>query len=156
MSVRKYNIDDLDAMLDIYSNSKLDELQFEQATFKLLPLNEDPNRWENIQASDIYVFDTGSVVGFCAFDSNQINALFVHSNNRGTGVGRALLEFMLAQIKGPASLYVAASNYPAIDLYRRYGFEMTEKIQAVYNQVPVLAHKMQQQHVMLQQTDYLE
>lgn len=142
MCIRKYSKCDYSSLLDIYSHSKLDELKYESNKFELLPLEKDEVRSNQLDESDIYVYGTSEVVAFCAYYGNEIRALFVHPKARGKGIGVKLLEFMLSNIVGSATLYVAASNYPAIRLYQKYGFEVTSEFETTYNQVVVLANKM--------------
>jgi len=51
---------------------------------------------------------------------------------------------MLARINDNATLYVAASNYPAISLYQYYGFETITQFSTTYNNVTVIAQQMKQ------------
>ena len=144
MSIRKYSQRDYNQLLEIYSASKLDELKYENTVFELLPLDKDEIRLAQIIESEIYMYSTKHTVGFCAYSGTEIRALFVHPDSRGKGIGVKLLEFMLSNIVGSATLYVAASNYPAIRLYQKYGFEVTSEFETTYNQLVVLANKMEQ------------
>lgn len=72
----------------------------------------------------------------------EIRALFVHPDSRGKGIGKQLLDYALALVKGKAVLYVAKNNAPAKALYRSYGFSVVEEFETEYNGVPVLANKM--------------
>ncbi|MEP1384033.1 MAG: N-acetyltransferase [Paraglaciecola sp.] len=144
MSIRKYSQSDYNQLLEIYSTSKLDELKYENTNFELLPLDKDEIRLAQIYESDIYVYGTKYVVGFCAYSGSEIRALFVHPNYRGKGIGVSLLEFMLSNIIGTATLYVAASNHPAIKLYQKYGFKIISEFKTTYNRKAVLANKMEQ------------
>ncbi|MDF1779920.1 MAG: GNAT family N-acetyltransferase [Alcanivoracaceae bacterium] len=143
MSIRAYRHDDLPAILDIYTHSKLDELKFEEKSFTLLPLEKDQVRFSELMESDIYLFQAQDrIFGYAAMCGDEIRALFVYPQCRGKGVGKKLLEFLLPLIKGSPCLYVASSNHPAKGLYQRYGFSVTETFETTYNQVPVTAQKM--------------
>jgi putative acetyltransferase len=144
MSIRKYLQSDNNKLLEIYSTSKLDELKCENANFKLLPLNKDEIRLAQIYESDIYIYGTKDAAGFCAYSGSEIRALFVHPNYRGKGIGVSLLEFMLSNIIGTATLYVAASNHPAIKLYQKYAFKIISEFKTTYNGKAILANKMEQ------------
>jgi len=143
MSIRKYSESDYSSLLDIYANSKLDELMYENDKFELLALEKDEIRSIQLFESDIYVYGANEVVAFCAYKGSEIRALFVHPKARKKGIGVKLLEFMLSNIVAPAELYVAASNYPAIKLYKKYGFDIISEFNATYNKVAVLANKME-------------
>ena len=143
MSIRAFRHDDLPAILDIYTHSKLDELQFEDKAFTLLPLEEDQVRFSELMASDIYLFQAQDrICGYGAICGDEVRALFVHPQFRGRGVGKSLFEFLLSRIEGQPCLYVARSNRPAKGLYHGYGFSITETFETTYNQVPVVAQKM--------------
>jgi putative acetyltransferase len=143
MNIRPYTQNDLAAIFDIYSHSKLDELKFEDREFTLLPLEMDDVRLSGLMESEIYVYqEQGAIFGFGAVCVNEIRALFVLPEHRGKGVGKKLLEFLLSHIKDQACLYVASTNQPAKYLYQRYGFSVADTFETTYNQVPVMAQKM--------------
>ena len=140
--IRPYKKTDYNAVLEIYAEAKLDELRFEPGTYRLLPLEQDHQRYEALFESDIYVYEEVEVIGYAAHKDEEIRALFVYSKRRGEGVGKKLLEFLLSRIKAPASLYVAKHNQPAIQLYAQYGFAVQPEFQTFYNATPVMARKM--------------
>ena len=143
MSIREYSECDYHSILNIYDCSKLDELKFESDVFELLPFEEDKVRSNQILESSIYVYGDKDIRGFCAYKGTEIRALFVHPDARGKGIGIQLLEYMLSNIAGSATLYVASSNVPAITLYQKYGFENGPQFETTYNGISVLANKMQ-------------
>ena len=49
----------------------------------------------------------------------------------------------MSKMKGTTLLYVVASNSPAIGLYQKYGFKITSEFNTIYNQVSVVANKME-------------
>lgn len=143
MSIRAYIQDDLPVIFDIYNRSKLDELNFEDNIFTLLPLEKDEARLSGLIESDIYVYqEQERISGYGAICGNEIRALFVHPDFRGKGIGKNLLEFLLSLIQGQPCLYVASSNQPAKRLYQLYGFNVTDTFETTYNQEPVIAQKM--------------
>ncbi|MBV1920132.1 MAG: GNAT family N-acetyltransferase [Pseudomonadales bacterium] len=142
MNIRPFRDADFSEVLDIYANSKLDELRFESEAFKLLPLNEDEIRLAELRESDIYVYEDEGVMGYSALCGSEIRALFVCPSARGKGIGKGLLEFMLLKVTGTVSLYVAKTNAPAKQLYNNFGFIITDEFDTTYNGVPVLANKM--------------
>mgnify|MGYP000332424082 CR=1 FL=1 len=143
MNIRAYKEEDLPLIFDIYSQSKLDELRFEEREFSLLPLDKDSKRLQELLESDIYIFYKDGVVhGYGALFCNEIRALFVRRESRGNGIGKKLLEFLLSNISSEACLYVASTNHPAKKLYSRYGFNVTETFMTSYNHLPVLAQQM--------------
>jgi len=144
MSIRKYIQSDQNKILEIYAQSKIDELKFEKNEFELLPLVKDEKRFTQLIESDIYVYVENEVVAYCAHFGSEIRGLFVHPSSRRKGIGYKLFEFILSKILDSAFLYVAASNQPAINLYKKYGFEMIEEFLTSYNNVKVKVVKMEQ------------
>jgi len=142
MNIRPFRDNDFPAILDIYANSKLDELRFESEEFELLPLEDDRVRLAELKESDIYVYDDGGVIGYGALFGSEVRALFVCPSARGKGIGKSLLGFVLLKAKGAASLYVAKTNIPAKLLYNSVGFVITDEFETTYNGVSVLANKM--------------
>ena len=61
-------------------------------------------------------------------DDVQVNNIAVHPGCRGLGLGEALMRFAIAKVReaGAAfmSLEVRPSNTPAVQLYRKLGFEV--------------------------------
>jgi len=143
MNIREYSKNDYGGVLSVYANSKLDELNFESVEFELLALDKDKIRSAQILDSEVFVYGDVEIIAFCAISGSEIRALFVQPRARGKGVGIKLLEFMLAKINGAATLYVAASNFPAIGLYQKYGFVIRSEFKTTYNKVNVLANKME-------------
>ncbi|MVF14927.1 GNAT family N-acetyltransferase [Ketobacter sp. MCCC 1A13808] len=143
MKIRAFKQEDLPAIFDIYSRSKLDELKYESMTYTLLSLEDDDKRFSELMESDIYVCHEGDFIsGYGAIFNSEIRALFVHPKCRGKGIGKQLLEFLLFSIKGQAILFVARSNESAKHLYHLYGFKVTDTFLTTYNQVPVVAQRM--------------
>ena len=142
MNIRAFNEKDYPRIFEIYSNSKLDELRFEKKKFELLPLENDEKRFSALKESDIYVYDDGEVLGYGAIFEAEIRALFVCSSARGKGIGKEILEFLLSQINNGANLFVAKTNVPAKELYKRYGFEVSDEFITEYNGEPVYANEM--------------
>lgn len=138
MSIRPYADSDLQAIFDVYASAKLDEFKFEEQRFALLPLERDSERLRHFRACDVIVHDDGGVAGFAATSDMTIRALFVHRDAQGQGVGRKLLEAVLARSTGRISLNVAKSNIPAKRLYLQYGFRVTAEFETAYNGVKVL------------------
>lgn len=142
MTIRKYSDDDFQSIEAIYNLSKLDELVQEDSTFTLLPLSEDKARNKQLFESQIFVYELESVVAFCAIFESEIRALFVHPNYRGRGIGKDLLEHLLSLSSRNARLFVAASNFSAKEMYKKFGFAVTETFETTYNCVAVTANKM--------------
>ena len=144
MRIRSFSPSDLPSVLEIYALSKLDELANEPVIPPLIPLDLDERRYSAFKASTVYVCEGPALLGYGARRGAEITGLFVHPAGRRKGVGRALLEHLLARYAGPSCLHVAASNRVAVSLYRSYGFEPHGTYTAHYNGQPVAAAIMVQ------------
>lgn len=142
MNIRDFREDDLGVVAEIYALSKLDELRYEEEDFEILPLERDVKRFQEFMASQKIVYDCGGIRGYGAVFGNEIRALFVHPQSRGRGIGKCLLEYLIAKAGTYAKLYVAKNNTPAKALYRNFGFAVTREFDTFYNGKPVLANEM--------------
>ncbi|WEF31173.1 GNAT family N-acetyltransferase [Pseudoduganella chitinolytica] len=138
-AIRPYRAEDFPAVAAVYDAAKLDEFQFEPTRFTLLPLAQDKERLAAFAQCDAIVYTCyGAIVGFAASSEDTLRALFVAPTCRGKGVGRSLLQAMLARLPGDVRLNVAASNHVAQAMYRGAGFEPTGTVEQAYNGLPVL------------------
>lgn len=122
MEIRRASAEDLGACADLYVRVLTD-------TFTWLP-PERHRREDFLRAAkeeEVYVAaDRGRIVGLAAFfrPQNFLHSLYV--DDRGAGVGKALLDHVAAVADGPLSLKVQAPNLRAQAFYRREGFLCTE------------------------------
>lgn len=71
---------------------------------------------------ELWVADRdGVTVGFAGVAGSNLEMLFVHADERGHGVGAALLEHVVARC-GARSVDVNEQNARAAGFYRRHGF----------------------------------
>ena len=147
MMIRKFQDSDFNVIAEIYSLSKLDELRFEEGWFELLPIQEDEKRLRELMESQIFVYDDDRILGYGAVHENEIRAIFVNPSHRGKGIGKSLLEFLIEKAWLPSKLYVAKSNTPAKNMYRKYGFTVTKEFETSYNGKVVLANEMVRVHI---------
>lgn len=61
-------------------------------------------------------------------DGYELDDFYVLPLYRGQGIGTKILVKCLADTQHQLFLYVFKSNYGAVSLYRRYGFEMIEQV----------------------------
>jgi ribosomal protein S18 acetylase RimI-like enzyme len=122
MELRRARSDELGACADLY-------VRVLRETFTWLPPNRH-QREDFLRAAkeeEVYVaVDNGRVLGLAAFfrPQNFLHSLYV--DDRGAGIGKALLDHVAAQADGPLSLKVQAPNLRAQAFYRREGFLRTE------------------------------
>ena len=65
----------------------------------------------------------GQVAGFAAVVDRKVEMLFIHPDDRGTGIGRALLRYAVDQL-GATHLDVNEQNAQAVGFYLHMGFEV--------------------------------
>jgi ribosomal protein S18 acetylase RimI-like enzyme len=61
-----------------------------------------------------------------------LHKIMVHPQRRGGGVGTGLMQAALARASAPVLLTVDPANTAAVELYRRFGFEVRERIKGYY------------------------
>jgi ribosomal protein S18 acetylase RimI-like enzyme len=122
MEIRRARSEELGACADLY-------VRVLSETFTWLPA-ERHRRDDFLRAAgeeEIYVAVDGErIVGLAAFyrPQNFLHSLYV--DTRGAGVGKALLDHVIACADEPVSLKVQAPNRRAQAFYRREGFLCTE------------------------------
>ena len=82
-----------------------------------------------LPGSDTYVFEdekTKSVQGFISMVGNYLAAIFVIPEAQGTGIGKALIEYV-KKIYPEITLRVYAKNEPSVAFYEKQGFRFVEK-----------------------------
>jgi putative acetyltransferase len=142
MTIRDYREADFSGVEEVYANSKLDELKSEPRGFRLIPLSAAPAVLAAFNESEVIVYEEGRILGFAASYHGQLRALFVHVDARGRGVGRALLNAVIAKEVGPISLNVAKSNALARIFYEGYGFVVAGENTRQYDGVDVVYSEM--------------
>jgi GNAT superfamily N-acetyltransferase len=122
MEIRRARSEELAACADLY-------VRVLSETFTWLPA-ERHRRDDFLRAAgeeEVYVAVDGErIVGLAAFyrPQNFLHSLYVDA--RGAGVGKALLDHVIACADGPVSLKVQAPNRRAQAFYRREGFLCAE------------------------------
>lgn len=123
LEIRKARPEELQACADLYLKVLVD-------TFTWLP-PERHDRKEFLRSTrdeEIYVaLEGGRVVGLAGFyrPMNFLHSLYVE--DRGRGIGKALLDHVAATARGPVSLKVQEANRRAQAFYAREGFVATER-----------------------------
>lgn len=100
--------------IEIINNSflNIDEIknEFENNPFaKYLIYKEDDNIYGYLYYSDIY-------------DRAELNQIEVEVSHRNCGKGKKLLEKFIELVDKDITLEVKIDNYPAIHIYKKYGF----------------------------------
>ncbi|CAN7178152.1 GNAT family N-acetyltransferase [Phenylobacterium sp. LjRoot219] len=123
LEIRKARPEELQACADLY-------LKVLVETFTWLP-PERHDRKEFLRSTrdeEIFVaLDHGRILGLAGFyrPMNFLHSLYVEE--RGRGIGKALLDHVVAAARGPVSLKVQEANRRAQAFYAREGFVATER-----------------------------
>lgn len=136
MTVRSFNELDFPAVCSIYIQAKHDELQFENLSFEITPLEDDAVILAAFKESVVLVLEEDEILGFAALYENQLRAMFVRRDARGKGVGQALLE-AARSVNKELVLNVAKSNAGAQRSYARNGFVVTGETSRMYHERPI-------------------
>ena len=123
MNIRKAKISDLEAIKEIEDESFINPFTKEDLLYEI---SQNP-------VSNFFVLEKdGLVVGFLdywvTFDSATIDQIAVKKSERNQGFAKILLEKSINDLKelGEVSFFtleVRASNEPAINLYKSFGFQ---------------------------------
>ena len=119
--IRKFETQDLDAVMQIWLHSNLDAHAFIPASF-----------WRGhfeivrdmLPQAELYVHEneaTRQIDGFIGLTENHIEGIFVAKSARSKGIGRALLEYAKSR-KLRLTLSVYQKNERALAFYRREQF----------------------------------
>ena len=123
MKIRKFCIDDLDIVMDIWFKSNIDVHHF---------ISE--NYWKDkfdfvrkeIEKSEIYVCEENKkILGFAGVCGEYIAGIFILKDFRNRGIGKKLLDY-LKNIKESLSLHVYEKNRSALRFYLRENFIVNE------------------------------
>lgn len=126
LEVRRYRDADWDAIAAIHDRARLDELRMTVGEAAFLSLEETAEH-EGLFDGELWVATLDdAVVGFVAFDEEEVTWLYVDADRSRRGVATALLLHALGRMKRPAEVSVLDGNVPAIALYEKLGFQIVE------------------------------
>ncbi len=123
MNIRKAKISDLEAIKEIEDESFINPFTKEDLLYEIS---------QNPVSNFLVLEKEGLVVGFLdywvTFDSATIDQIAVKKSERNQGFAKILLEKSINDLKelGEVSFFtleVRASNEPAINLYKSFGFQ---------------------------------
>lgn len=70
--------------------------------------------------------DSGKILGFQGVAEGNLEMLFIHPDQRGKGIGKALLEHAVKKL-GISKVDVNEQNEQALGFYLHYGFEVISR-----------------------------
>ena len=119
--IRKFETQDLDAVMQIWLHGNLDAHPF-------IPVSFWTDHFETVRdllpQAELYVHENEAprqIDGFIGLTENHIEGIFVAKSARSKGIGRALLEYAKSR-KPRLDLSVYQKNERALAFYRREQF----------------------------------
>lgn len=122
--IREFKESDIDKIMDIWLNVNIEVHNFIDADYW-------KSNFEMVKVmmynAEIYVYENNNIIsGFIGLIDNYIAGVFVDSNFRSQGIGKALIDYV-KNIKNKITLNVYDKNSRAIDFYKREGFKALTK-----------------------------
>lgn len=128
IEIRPYRDSDWPRLCAIHDAARKNELALAGLSDAFLPLEVAAQR-EGLFGYTLRVAELdGQPAGFAAFTDDELAWLYVDPALSRRGVGRALVEHVLAEMGRPVSIEVLAGNAPALALYEGCGFRRTETL----------------------------
>ncbi len=122
IEIRKYKKSDWNRLCEIHDEGRMLELEgsVDLKAFKTL---EQTAESEGLFEDNLYVAtDNKKVVGFIAFNSEEINWLYTDPKLFRKGIGKTLVEFALQFCGDIVTLDVLSENHMALSFYEKMGF----------------------------------
>lgn len=119
--IRNYETKDLSTIMKLWLDSNVQAHSFIAKTYWESSVDAVATMLPNAQ---IYVYEAKhEVIAFVGIMGNDIAGIFVDSNQRSKGIGKALLN-ELKRSHSSLSLQVYDKNKAALNFYLREGFEL--------------------------------
>lgn len=117
--IRKFKESDINGIMEIWLNVNIEVHNFVDADYWKSNFEMVRKMMPN---AEIYVYENNSVIsGFIGLTDNYIAGIFIDSNFRSQGIGKALVDYV-KNIKNKLTLRVYDKNSRAIEFYKREGF----------------------------------
>ena len=134
MRIRPYTDKDWDSVKDIYNVSKPDECRGSVDLRAIIPIEKDEKNLQLFRDSKILVMEENNkVIGFAGNKDNYVSWMFVDPEHRNKGVAEKLFKAIIKELKGEIRLNVAKFNTPAINLYKKFGFDIEKEFTGDFN-----------------------
>jgi len=128
----------------IHDKARIVELEGSASLDAFIPLKEC-YKDEELFNSKVYVgLISNHVVGFVAYDKNDITWLYVNPSSHKRGYGKKLLRYVLQKVQGDPTVTVLDNNFRALNLYTSLGFKIIkEKVGKISGtNYPAVGYKM--------------
>ena len=127
INIRQYQKADWNRLCEIHDKARMDELEGSVDLAAFLSLEKTAEN-EGLFEGELFVACYAeTMVGFVAFNSNEITWLYVDPVHYTKGIGKSLLNFAIDNAGDKITAEVLSGNKPAIKLYLNLGFEIIEK-----------------------------
>jgi putative acetyltransferase len=121
MKVRKYQAEDLDAVLNCWQEASRIAHPFLSDDFLKQERFNIPNVYMPI--TETWVCESGAeVIGFISLLGNEVGAIFVKPKDQRSGAGHALMN-KARDLRGQLVVDVFEANTIGIGFYKKYGFQ---------------------------------
>lgn len=122
--IQRFNIDDLEKIMEIWLSSNIDSHPFVDNNYWVNAYNSVK---EELPKADVFVYKKEeSLLGFIGVVSGYIAGLFVKKAERRSGVGAKLLNYV-KENNLKLSLNVYKKNTSAVDFYLKNDFIIAQK-----------------------------
>lgn len=106
---------------------ELNEENIEIINNSFLNINEIKNEFENNPFAKYLIYkEDDNIYGYLyysdIYDRAELNQIEVEVSHRNCGKGKKLLEKFIELVDKDITLEVKIDNYPAIHIYKKYGF----------------------------------
>ena len=123
--IREFSGVDIDPVLEIWLSASIKAHDFVEASFWESQLESMRNIY--IPASETYVYVSGSrVVGFYSLRESTLEAMFVHPEYQGKGIGKQLMSHA-KQRRDKLTLSVYKENEASYQFYLSQGFSVVSE-----------------------------
>ncbi|TKS57867.1 MAG: acetyltransferase [Nitrospira sp.] len=120
--IRKYQAQDLQAVIDIWYRASLIAHPFLDEAF--LQAERQEIMEKHMPSVETWVYEKeGRIVGFIALLDCEVGAIFVDPQHQRQGIGRALMDHA-RKLRGHLELDVFKENHIGRAFYDRYGFKV--------------------------------
>ena len=129
INIRPYESTDWSRLCEIHDASRLDELSLTIGTDAFLTLEQTANN-EGLFDDKLFVAEVDHVVrGFIAYSDQELAWLYVDPTFYRKGVGRALVQYAVADSQPTMKIELLEGNTPALKLYISEGFKVIKRIE---------------------------
>ena len=125
MIIRDYFEKDWTRICEIHDLARLDELRGASLESAFLPLEVAAENEDLFDYNLLIAERNGEVVGFIAYDDEEIAWLYVDPTTYRSGVGRALVKAVIGSPARIFSIEVLKGNNAALAFYKSVGFSET-------------------------------